>query len=315
MELALYLGAILHCFAHLPSQVIRYYSILEDRTFFKTMARFTFALCAIAALYNGVYAVTVFEGLQAANASLFAQWIQQNPGSAALYNSSQVQTVFAPNDDAFRAYNQSGSLSQLRRLLARAVVPSVQASIQTAQQRLNLEDIQGSGGTTINTNAQSASASRQQVVIANPVTTGTSTSQRKRQASNSTTSAVSLLSGLGNNVSIVQADTAYDGGVIHTLDGFVSFFFLWVLVMESTDLLLYIDSSPSLNPSTSHLRKPTQHLFCRDCLKRALHLALTTQMELLYSRPPTKSTRPGLTKIRLHQTSPVSCQITSFQIS
>ncbi|GAM39058.1 hypothetical protein TCE0_034f10287 [Talaromyces pinophilus] len=48
---------------------------------------------------------------------------------------------------------------------------------------------------------------------------GTS-SKRKRQINNSTIQSFQFYSGLGNSVSVVQADIPYDGGVIHTLDGF-----------------------------------------------------------------------------------------------
>jgi hypothetical protein len=185
------------------------------------MTRFTFILYTLATLCSSVCAVTVFEGLQNANASLFAQWIEEDPSLSALYNSSQVQTVFAPNDDAFSAYSQSGNLPQLRRLLLRQAAITVAGSLQCASRRMDLNDLSPPSGAIVNTNSQS-SANRQQVVVAQSQGNSTTSSQKKRQSSYLATNPVHLFSGLGNNVSIVQADTSYDGGVIQTLDGFVS---------------------------------------------------------------------------------------------
>lgn len=192
------------------------------------MAPSTFILCALAVLCRGVLAVTVFEALQSSNAGLFAQWVEQDPGLAPLYNSSQVQTVFAPVDDAFRAFNESGKLSSLRRLLVRqAGLPSDQGQMQACNNANQLNGQSGDEdplGRQIDTLFPSSNPDRKQPVIMPPPSSnnrnGTS-SKRKRQNNNSTTQSFQFYSGLGNSVSVVQADIPYDGGVIHTLDGFV----------------------------------------------------------------------------------------------
>ncbi|PCH05597.1 Hypothetical protein PENO1_021370 [Penicillium occitanis (nom. inval.)] len=191
------------------------------------MAPSTFVLCALAVLCRGVLAVTVFEALQSSNAGLFAQWVQQDPGLAPLYNSSQVQTVFAPVDDAFRVFNESGKLSSLRRLLVRqAGLPSDQGQMQACNNANHLNGQSGDEsplGRQIDTLFPSSNPDRKQPVIMPPPSSnngnGTS-SKRKRQINNSTIQSFQFYSGLGNSVSVVQADIPYDGGVIHTLDGF-----------------------------------------------------------------------------------------------
>lgn len=197
------------------------------------MTPITFALCAFAVLYRGALAVTVFEALQSSNAGLFAQWVEQDPGLAPLYNSSQVQTVFAPVDEAFQAFNQSGKLSSLRRLLVRQSLPSDQGQIQACH-NANLLNGQSAGddplGRQLDTLFPSSDPGRTQPVITPPPSNsgnGTS-SKRKRQHINSTTQSFHFYSGLGNSVSVVQADILYDGGVIHTLDGFVRLSTFWL---------------------------------------------------------------------------------------
>lgn len=191
------------------------------------MAPFTIVLFTLAVSLHTVLAVTVFEALQSSNAGLFAQWVEQDPALSALYNSSQVQTVFAPVDTAFRAYNQSGSLSKLRRLLVRQALPSNEGRLHACQ-NTNLLNGQSQSqdplGRQIDTLLPSSDPDRTQPVISPPPSSdggnGTS-SRRKRQNNNSTTQSFQFYSGLGNSVSVVQADIHYDGGVIHTLDGFV----------------------------------------------------------------------------------------------
>lgn len=194
------------------------------------MAPLTFILFTLVALLRSVFAVTVFEALQSSNAGLFAQWVEQDPTLSALYNSSQVQTVFAPVDTAFQAYNQSGNLSKLRRLLVRQALPSSEGQLHACQ-NTNLLNGQSQSddplGRQIDTLLPSSDPDRTQPVIMPPPSSnngdGTS-SKRKRQNNNSTTQSFQFFSGLGNSVSVVQSDIPYDGGVIHTLDGFVHLF-------------------------------------------------------------------------------------------
>jgi hypothetical protein len=167
-------------------------------------------------LVMGVQAVTVFDGIRAANASLFASWIERIPDLAALYNSSSVKTVYAPTDTAFqRAVNGSGGLAGLRRLMARQAVVTREGSVQCSNTLEHLTDIAKPLGSVINTNVQAAGATRNQVVVAHP-SQPSNGSASKRDLTNRP---VRIFSGLGNNVSIVKADTPYDGGVVHTVDG------------------------------------------------------------------------------------------------
>ncbi|EED23921.1 conserved hypothetical protein [Talaromyces stipitatus ATCC 10500] len=175
------------------------------------MASFAFILCTLAILWQRVLAVAVFEALQSSNAGLFAQWVEQDQGLASLYSSSKVKTVFAPVDDAFRAYNQTGHLSQLRRVLVRQAGLPSEAGLQHVSGNLN------------HLNEQSPDSNRTQPVVGLPSSSNGASgvsSRQKRQSNNSTTQTLRFYSGLGNSVSVIHANIPYDGGLIHTLDGF-----------------------------------------------------------------------------------------------
>ena len=226
------------------------------------MSRFTLVLCISAILWPNVLAVTVFEAMQSANAGLFAQWIEQDPQNAALYSSTQVKTVFAPNDDAFQAYNESGQLPQLRRLLTRVAIGTEEGAKHACEDQKKMSTVHGDPPQQFNNFEKSGNPNRNQAVVVQPSqpSNGTS-SKRKRQ----NTEDVRIYSGLGNTVSVVQANIPYDGGFVHTIDGFVLSFphFKRIIVRMLT---LRIVSSLLLNLGKTPFPMPTQRLSPRDLI-------------------------------------------------
>jgi uncharacterized surface protein with fasciclin (FAS1) repeats len=184
-------------------------------TFVSTnMARFLILTSAMIVLWTTfVQGVSVYDGLRAANASLFANWIQSNPALAALYTSASVQTIFAPTDEAFLAFNTSSDSTTLHRVMARQVSggPSPAGLYQTDQISQNAGQF-GQPGAVTKSNLKNAGGKPQAAVGHGKPGNGT---KSKRDS----TAPIWIFSGLGNNVSIVKTDTPYDGGLIQTVNG------------------------------------------------------------------------------------------------
>lgn len=176
-----------------------------------------------------IQAVSLLDALRHANASIFAQQIQSDPALYALYLSDAVKTVFAPVDSV-------GSLSSLSRLRIRALGdPNGQGLLQASKERATLQGANSFPGSVIPTNSNSSKLSPDPSV--NVVSHGTdnnSSSSNNNDAgkpvnrrqylstnNNNVTAVqrVKISSGLGNNVSIIQGDIPYDGGLIHLVDG------------------------------------------------------------------------------------------------
>ncbi|KAH8586233.1 FAS1 domain-containing protein [Bisporella sp. PMI_857] len=162
-----------------------------------------------------VQAVTLFEGLIAANASRFAEFIQTDLSLVAIFTSPDVKTVFAPTDDAVEGFNETDFRRSLH-LFAR------QGTNRNGRQQCSDEvtDVaaqQAPGGTVVQSNLP-ADGGRGSPIVAKAIAApppGNATT--KRQVSGGQ---VRLFSGLGNNVTLVKGDTPYDSGLIQTVDGF-----------------------------------------------------------------------------------------------
>jgi hypothetical protein len=158
--------------------------------------------------------VTLFEGLIAANASRFAQFIQSDPNLVATFTSPDVKTVFAPNDDAVEGFNEADFRRSLH-LFARQGT-NRDARQQCSDEIADVAAQQAPGGAIVETN-QPAEGGRNSPIVARstpPPPPGNGTT--KRQVSGGQ---IRLFSGLGNNVTLVKGDTPYDGGLIQTVDG------------------------------------------------------------------------------------------------
>lgn len=60
--------------------------------------------------------LSLLDALAAANATKFAQFLEANPSILAVYNSSAVQTVFAPTDAYFTPLQRRDVASQQQQL-------------------------------------------------------------------------------------------------------------------------------------------------------------------------------------------------------
>lgn len=178
-----------------------------------------------------IQAVSLLDALRHANASIFAQQIQSDPTLSALYLSDAVKTVFAPVDSV----GSNGSLSSLSRLRLRAPGDAIQVQFQAGKALASVQDLSSLPGKVVPTNRNSDKLSPDPSV--NVVTHGIDNSSpslnnkdttkpvyRRQYLSTNNNNAtvvqrVKISSGLGNNVSIIQGDIPYDGGLIHLVDG------------------------------------------------------------------------------------------------
>ncbi|KAG9228852.1 FAS1 domain-containing protein [Amylocarpus encephaloides] len=162
-----------------------------------------------------VRAVGLVDALKNAGASQFASLITSDPIIASLYLSSNVGTVFAPIDSSSPSRMKRQSPEERQKL-----------KYQSTRQTNHIGDINKPPGKPLDTNNDDANvgAGNQQKVVTNPQD-GTGNSSMKRgvigRRSNMTMpSLLNIYSGLGNNVSIIQAGIPYDGGVIHIVNDY-----------------------------------------------------------------------------------------------
>ena len=166
------------------------------------------------------HAQSLVDALRAANASAYATYLESNPQSLAFLNSSNVQTIFAPTDEAFQASSLGNATvnSRLRSRQSGGIDPRV--LYMSAARQQSAAQARFGQGEPIFTNMQNSSGGSQAAVSGPPSTPAVGSSKlRRRQAGNFST--VSLFTGLGNSVNIVQEDTSFVGGLIQTMDGSV----------------------------------------------------------------------------------------------
>lgn len=146
-----------------------------------------------------------------AGASIFAQIIESNPKLSALYLSGSVKTVYAPVDK---------SLAQLRR---RVTDKEKDVERQSSKDETKIQNLVTHPGHVVVTNDKSGNLNGEgQAVVAHGRSDNNSENSKRAlfpRQSNVTVGAIKISSGLGNNVSIIQGDIPYDGGIIHTVDG------------------------------------------------------------------------------------------------
>lgn len=177
-----------------------------------------------------IQAVSLLEALRHANASIFAQQIENDPILSALFLSDAVKTVFAPVDSV----DSSKSVGSLSRLRLRAPGDETQGQFQGAKDISRFKDINTLPPKEVSTNLKSdkLSPDTTQSVVAHGAANDSSSSNtdttkpvyRRQYLSTNSTNAtavqrIKISSGLGNNVSIIQGDIPYDGGLIHLVDG------------------------------------------------------------------------------------------------
>jgi len=168
---------------------------------------------------TAVDAITLIEALQGAGASEFATQIESDPALGAVFFSSQVQTVFAPIDGCAYPSQLKGKRQKNNQALL----------YQSIKQSNVLGAMSTGSGKSMESNYNSTNlGGRGQSVVSDPRNVIQSTVAKRwasvplrRNSHCNTTSAPSLLkifTGLGNSVSIIQADIQYDGGVLHIID-------------------------------------------------------------------------------------------------
>lgn len=165
-------------------------------------------LCACANAQNNtlLYALRYL-----ANATQFADFLEANPDILATYNSTSVQTIFAPSDASFT--------NPLRRRQA----PSMQNSgIQYSHDLNNFRRLNPANapGSVVNTGLSAPLAGGSQSIVSQKVATNSTTRRRRAVPS----LGVELLSGLGNSVNIISSDIPYSNGLIQVTDGYVQYF-------------------------------------------------------------------------------------------
>jgi len=161
-----------------------------------------------------VQAVDLYQGLRDANATKFAQWIQSNADLSAIFTNASVKTIFAPSDSAFNNVNKT----DFHRSLLRRQQDSRKEALQhTSDTAIDYSTMGLPHGNEVPTNLL-ADGNRNQPVVSHPKKAPGGTKMLSLRADETT--GVSLFSGLGDNVTIVKWDTLYDGGRIHTIDGY-----------------------------------------------------------------------------------------------
>lgn len=173
-----------------------------------------------------IEALSLLDALRQANASIFAEQIQNDPNISALYLENNVKTVFAPVD-----FIGNTNLS-LHRLRVRAPGQQFDNQYQMARELARTDDMNTRPrGKNIQTEKKSdlLNGDNRQNVVSHP------TEDNNNNGSNNTGSIVrrqgnpyipaippqriKISSGLGTNVSIIRGDIPYDGGIIHLVDG------------------------------------------------------------------------------------------------
>ena len=170
------------------------------------------ALLAIS-FASSVQAVTLFEGLVAANASKFADFIQSDPSLVAVFTSPDVKTIFAPHDDVFEGLNNN-TLRRSLRLFARQSADR-RAYHYCSSKAQDLSNSPPSGDVTPS-KLPTDGGGQSPIVAKRGQSPPAGNSTAKRQLPENR---IHLFTGLGNNVTVLKENMPYDGGLIHTIDG------------------------------------------------------------------------------------------------
>jgi hypothetical protein len=160
---------------------------------------------------------SLIDALRNAGSSKFAKLIEADPNIASIYISNQVQTVFAPTDNAVGESFASSCRGKRQILLP----PEEQTLLLHATQRqTDLQNLRTlPGGSQIVTKDTSANLMGQPQSVVSDARDTTPSPGIKRWVNASMPSLVKISSGLGNNVNVIKANIPYCGGLIHITDG------------------------------------------------------------------------------------------------
>ncbi|PMD59791.1 FAS1 domain-containing protein, partial [Hyaloscypha bicolor E] len=154
------------------------------------------------------HAQSLLDALAANNATQFAQFLQANPSILAVYNSSAVQTVFAPTDAYFNV---------LQRRAANNTQQHYEYQYSNTLTGLETLGPPISPGDVVKTGLPAPQAGGSQVIVSQKSVANSTSTRRRRTVPNP---GIQLVSGLGNSVGIINGDIPYSGGLIHTTDSF-----------------------------------------------------------------------------------------------
>jgi hypothetical protein len=167
---------------------------------------------------------SLLTALNASGSSKFAALIASDPAMSAIYLSDQVQTVFAPTDDAFDNFSDINAARNKKRQVSGN---QQQILFQASDTQSDIAGLRTPPGKPVKTLDKTGKLKghKQSVVSDSRNATGGGSTKRwaassldRRQANASTAELLKIFSGLGNHVSIIQADIEYDGGLIQTVD-------------------------------------------------------------------------------------------------
>ena len=171
---------------------------------------------ALALSLAAAQAQSLLDALKAANASGFAQYVQNNPGYLAALSAPGVQTIFAPTDQALAAFLSNTTLTNH---LRRRQNVNMQAEYQTSSEAASAAQLALPQGIPLPMNLPGP-GNKKQVTVSQPKSSSSNTTSKKIRRRQQVASPVILFSGLGNNVTIVKEDTPFSGGLIQTVDGY-----------------------------------------------------------------------------------------------
>jgi len=130
-----------------------------------------------------------------------------------------VRSVFAPDDAAVDLVWKDGHLTLRPRQSSGDVTPAGEyQSSNDASSAASLGIVPGQ----VSTQNLPAAGTKKQVVTTHPAknSTNSTTSKNTLESRWPPNNFPTFVSGLGNSVNIIQADTPWDGGLIQTIDGF-----------------------------------------------------------------------------------------------
>jgi hypothetical protein len=173
------------------------------------LAQFSFFTFPIAS-----QADSLIDTLKKNGAENFAKQIEANPDLLSYYTSSSVKTVFAVLDSNNTYINST---------LRRRADPIQQAQIQTTDDISDFQTYNVKPGGIQETNLKTPKLKSPQVVVPETGIDQDEQHPQRRQIvdTNATvpSSPIKIASGLGKKVNLLRGNIAYDGGVIHIVDG------------------------------------------------------------------------------------------------
>jgi len=178
-----------------------------------------FLIVSVLPLSALVEATALLEALKSAGASEFASRIESDPTVAAVFSSSDVQTVFAPIDGSVSPTVGRGKRQTNNQDL-------LYHGIKTSNK---VGDLSEGSGKKLESNDKTANLDGAgQAAVSNPLNVTQSTTAKRwvgpiqaRNFTNSTSKPLlKIFTGLGNDVNIIQGDIPYDGGFIQVVDSY-----------------------------------------------------------------------------------------------